>query len=210
MRKNFRTAHFVTEKESTSIKTLLRETASASVAGTAQPQDVLKNLDTMLAKMRGVKRKLAACADEEARLFRQADARIAHVGDLQSMVTFDDVKYDGWSRVRLDRLLVDYLLRQGYNESAQELAEEKGMLDLVDIDTFVQMSRTQDALRQGSVVEALAWCQDNKKELRKMDVSIPRFPRFLVSRICRSLLHLEGKKRGWVEGMDQGEAQTQC
>ena len=170
LRKNFRTAHYVSEKESSAIKALLRETATASVAGRAAPADVLRNLDAMLAKMRGVKRKLAACADEEARLARQAAARIQHLADLQAMQAVDDGRYDAWSRRRLDRLLVDYLLRHGYNATATDLAREKNLEDLVDVKTFLQMSRIQESLRRGSVQEALVWCQDNKKELRKDQV----------------------------------------
>ena len=83
----------------------------------------------------------------------------------------DDVKYEQWSRTRLDRLLVDYLLRNGYKDSAVALAQEKGIEDLVDVDTFVQMSRIRESLLKGRVTEALSWCQENKKELRKLEVS---------------------------------------
>ncbi|TDZ24223.1 Protein FYV10 [Colletotrichum sidae] len=178
LRKNFRSAHFTVEKDSTAIKSLLKETATASVNGRASPDDVLRNLDTMINRMRGVKRKLAAHADEEARLTRQAGARISHLGDLYQMHSVEDVKYEAWSRARLDRLLVDYLLRHGYNESAKALTAERGMDDLVDVETFVQMSRIQEALRGGSVTEALGWCQDNKKELRKMDSNLEFMLRF--------------------------------
>ncbi|KAF6836944.1 negative regulation of gluconeogenesis [Colletotrichum musicola] len=178
LRKNFRSAHFTVEKESTAVKSLLKETATASVNGRASPDDVLRNLDTMIARMRGVKRKLAAHADEEARLTRQSAARISHLGDLYGMHSVDDVKYEAWSRARLDRLLVDYLLRHGYNDSAKALTAEREMDDLVDVETFVQMSRIQESLRKGSVVEALAWCQDNKKELRKMDSNLEFMLRF--------------------------------
>ncbi len=121
--------------------------------------------------MRGMKRKLAAYADEEAGLHRQVDARSAHLREICDMHTVDDVKYEGWSRRRLDRLLVDYLLRNGFNASATALAEQRGMQDLVDVDTFVTMDRIRKSLLEGSVQEALAWCSDNKKELRKMEVS---------------------------------------
>lgn len=126
----------------------------------------------MISRMRGVKRKLGACAEEEARLHEQTAARIAHLDELYSMRSVDDVKYEAWSRKRLDRLLADYLWRHGYTESARELASEKGMGDLVDVDTFVGMSRIREALLNGSVAEALAWCTENKKELRKMEVRI--------------------------------------
>ena len=126
----------------------------------------------MLARMRGVKRKLTTYAEEESRLHHQTAARITHLDELYSMRSVDDVKYEAWSRRRLDRLLADYLLRHGFQKSASDLAEEKGMQDLVDVETFVNMSRIREALLNGSVTEALAWCTDNKKELRKMEASI--------------------------------------
>jgi macrophage erythroblast attacher len=86
------------------------------------------------------------------------------------MQSLDDVKYEEWSRTRLDRLLVDYLLRNGYKDSALALAKEKGIEDLVDVETFVQMSRIRESLLNRRVTEALTWCQENKKELRKMEV----------------------------------------
>ncbi|CAM1502991.1 Fc.00g077670.m01.CDS01 [Cosmosporella sp. VM-42] len=178
LRKNFRSAHFTIEKDTTALKTLLRDSATAAVSGRASQQDVLKNIDTMLARMRGVKRKLTACAEDEARLHNQAAARIAHLNDLYSMHSVEDVKYESWSRKRLDRLVADYLLRRGYNDTAKELAVQRNMEDLVDVETFASMSRIRDALKQGSVTEALAWCTDNKKELRKMDSKLEFMLRF--------------------------------
>lgn len=126
----------------------------------------------MLARMRGLKRKLAGCAEEEARLHQHTASRTKHLGELYDMQSLDDVKYEEWSRTRLDRLLVDYLLRNGYKDSAVALAKEKGIVDLVDVDTFVQMSRIRESLLNRRVTEALAWCQENKKELRKMEVCL--------------------------------------
>lgn len=87
------------------------------------------------------------------------------------MQSLDDVKYERWSRTRLDRLLVDYLLRNGYSQSAAALAQQKGIEQLVDTDTFVQMNMIKNSLRSGRVNEALAWSSENKKELRRMGVS---------------------------------------
>ncbi len=132
----------------------------------------MKGLDAMLARMRGIKRKLAAFAEEEGRLHRHEEARARHLSELYTMHGVDDVKYEVWSRTRLDRLLVDYLLRHGYNDSAHALAQERGIELLVDVETFEQMSRIRKSLLSGSVTEALAWCAagDTKKELRKINV----------------------------------------
>ncbi|KYK61453.1 negative regulation of gluconeogenesis [Drechmeria coniospora] len=178
LRKNFRSAHFTIEKDTTALKSLLKESATAAVSGRASQQDVLKNIDAMISRMRGVKRKLTAYADEESRLHLQTAARIAHLDELYSIESVDDVKYEAWSRKRLDRLLADYLLRRGFNETATELAAEKRLQNLVDVDTFVSMSHIREALLAGSVTEALAWCTENKKELRKMESKLEFMLRF--------------------------------
>lgn len=126
----------------------------------------------MIARMRGVKRKLQAHAEEEAKLHDQVDARIRHLDQLYAFTTVEDVKYEVWNRCRLDRLLADYLLRQGYTESAKELVGERSIEDLVDIDTFVAMKRIKESILNKSVTEALAWCNDNKKGLRKTEVHL--------------------------------------
>ncbi|KAI1375900.1 protein FYV10 [Hypoxylon crocopeplum] len=180
LRKNFRSAHFEVEKDGTYVKNALKETATSSVNGRISQADVLKNLDSMIARMRGVKRKLTTFADEEDRLHRQEEARVKHLSELYSIHTVDDVKYESWSRTRLDRLLVDYLLRRGYVESARALAQEKGIEPLVDLDTFEQMNRIRKCILNRSVTEALAWCTagDTKKELRKMDSNLEFMLRF--------------------------------
>jgi len=177
LRKNFKVAHFNVEKESAAVKATLKETTQASL-NNASPDDVLKNVDSMIARMRGLKRKLNACAEEETRLHQQSQSRIRHLGELYGMQSLDDVKYEEWSRTRLDRLLVDYLLRYGYKDSATVLSKEKGIEELVDVETFVQMSRIRESLRNGRVTEALAWCTENKKELRRMESNLEFMLRF--------------------------------
>jgi macrophage erythroblast attacher len=172
LRKNLRSARFEVEKDGSFVKETLKKTATDSVNGRISQQDVLEKLDQMITRMRGVKRKLTVFSEEENRLHLHEEARVKHLAELYSMYSVDDVKYEGWSRTRLDRLLTDYLLRQGYNDSARELARERGIELLVDVDTFEQMNRIRKCLLKGSVQEALAWCTsgDTKKELRKMGV----------------------------------------
>jgi macrophage erythroblast attacher len=88
-----------------------------------------------------------------------------------------DVKYEEWSRTRLDRLLVDYLLRMGYTASAGALAREKGVQELVDCEAFEQCGRVERSLRvERRVDAALAWCSDNKAALKKMAPAVSSTP----------------------------------
>lgn len=108
--------------------------------------------------------------DEEKKIQLQSRKRIQHLERLDEIPSLADVKYDQWSRVRLDRLLVDHMLRSGYLESAKQLARERGVEELVDLDVFLQCQRVSEGLRRGEVREGLVWCSENKAALKKSQV----------------------------------------
>lgn len=166
LRKNLKTAQRQIEIANKAI------TSSISAAITASPTDVLANLDATIQKAQTLKRKLEALHEEEKTLHRQQKARIRHLQALHEIPGLADVKYDAWAHVRLDRLLVDYLLRRGYAESAVALAREKGIEELVDIGVFAECGRIERSLQRGEVKEALAWCLENKQALRKINVGL--------------------------------------
>ena len=120
--------------------------------------------------MQGLKRKMEGLHEEEKVLHQQSRKRIQHLQDLYEIPGLTDVKYDEWSRIRLNRLLVDYLLRSGYSETARALAKEKGIEDLVDLDVFVQCHKIAESLRRGDTSAGLAWCVDHKPLMRKTNV----------------------------------------
>lgn len=163
LRKNLKTAQRQIEMANKAISAAAATTAVTS-------SDALANLDATLQKAQSLKRKLEALHEEEKSLHRQQKARIHHLQALHEIPGLADVKYDAWAHVRLDRLLVDYLLRQDYMESAAALAREKGIEDLVDIGVFAECGRIERSLRRGEWKEALAWCSENKQALRKINV----------------------------------------
>jgi macrophage erythroblast attacher len=166
-RRNFKNAQRVIEHSSTNMTSSLAA-ATKAASKTAAPDATLESLDTIITKMQALKRKLEALHDEEMRIHQSAQARIRHLQDLYDMKSLVDVKYDEWSRTRLSRLLVDYLLREGYSESAAHLAQSKGIADLVDVDAFVACHRIKRSLREGmSTSLALDWCKEHGKELKK-------------------------------------------
>ena len=46
-----------------------------------------------------------------------------------------------WRKVRLDRMLVEYFLRQGYYSTAMELASSSGIEDLTNIEVIINHFR---------------------------------------------------------------------
>lgn len=166
-RRNFKNAQRIIEHQSTNLLSSLTATTKAA-SKTAPSNTTLENLDAMISKMQGLKRKLEGLHEEEVRIHKSAKARLRHLQDLYEVKSLVDVKYDEWSRIRLTRLLVDYLLREGYSESAAHLAQSKGITDLVDVDAFVACHKIERSLREGmSTTLALEWCKEHGKELKK-------------------------------------------
>ncbi|KAB2573571.1 hypothetical protein BFW01_g2651 [Lasiodiplodia theobromae] len=173
-RKNFKTAQRYVEREQTFVTKEFKSAANgaAQAATTGDASATLSQLDTMINRMQGLKRKLETLHNEETNIHKATKTRIQHLDDLYGIPSLADVKYDEWSKVRLDRLLVDYLLRSGYGESAKALAKEKGIENLVDVDAFVQCERIAESLRNGRCQEALGWCGDNKQGLKKLESNL--------------------------------------
>ncbi|CAG8034944.1 unnamed protein product [Penicillium salamii] len=166
-RRNFKSVQRAVEREKEYVIPALKDTANASLSNTQTPDQTLAALDAMISRMQGLKRKMEGLQEEEKKIHNQSRKRIQHLEALHKIPSLADVKYDQWSRVRLDRLLVDHMLRSGYSDSAQKLAKERGIEDLVDLGVFTQCQRVVESLRKRETKEALQWCGENKAALKK-------------------------------------------
>lgn len=122
----------------------------------------------MIQRMQNFKRKLEKLHVEEEALHDHSSKRIRHLQDLYEISSLTDEQYEKWSKTRLDRLMVDYLLRSGYSKSATVLAESKQISHLIDLDTFVTCHKIASSLTQGETKEALGWINENKSSLKKL------------------------------------------
>lgn len=154
------------DHEQKSTTALLKD--ATNKANSASPDDTLNNIDAMIARMEKLKRKLEILHAEEQALHDQSAKRIRHLQELYHIPSLIDVKYETWSKTRLDRLTVDYLLRAGYSETASALATSKGIEDLIDLDTFTSCHKIADSIQKGDTSEALAWVRDNRESIKKL------------------------------------------
>lgn len=127
LRKTFKTAQKHFEREQGVVVAAVRDAARAAAGGDSSAEDSIKSLEAVIQRMQGYKRKVEALHEEEKILHGHERKRIAHLQDLYVVPSLVGPEYDRWSRIRLDRLLVDFLLRSGYGETAKKLAEEKGI-----------------------------------------------------------------------------------
>lgn len=141
--------------------------AATRSAGSSSTDGTIKAIDEMLKRMETMKDELQKLHDEEENLHEQTAKRVEHLQALYDIPNLLDVKYEHWSKVRLDRLIVDYLLRAGYSDTAAALASAKDVESLIDLSTFKQCHKVADSILQGSTVEALKWITRNKDALKK-------------------------------------------
>lgn len=73
-----------------------------------------------------------------------------------------------WNSQRMDRLLIDYFLRNGYRNTAEKLIELDGAEEYVDAQIFRSAYNVIDGLKRRSCIEALAWCVENRSRLKRI------------------------------------------
>ena len=77
-----------------------------------------------------------------------------------------------WKRIRFERNLADFLLREGHYDTAILLAKDSGVLPLVNADMFVACRDIESALKRRDCGPALAWCAEHKQRLTKLNSSL--------------------------------------
>ncbi|KAL3489449.1 protein fyv10 [Aspergillus germanicus] len=171
-RRNLKSVQRIVEREKEYVLPALKEAAKASMSDEQTPGQTLATLDAMISRMQGLKRKMENLHQQEREIHNQSRKRIQHLEHLYQIPSLTDVKYDQWSRIRLNRLVVDHMLRSGYTESAQQLAREKDIESLVDLNVFIQCQRIAESLRCGETKDALQWCGENKAALKKSQYNL--------------------------------------
>lgn len=144
----------------------------AAEAAAAHPEsaEVLNQIDTMIGRVKGLKRKISTLREEHETSVGKAKARIEFLSQLykEDMTDVESDKYKQWTNTRLDMLLIDYCLRNGQPVTAAELASSQGIEKLVDIEELQQCNEIERLLRvEHSTTRCQSWCQENRQFLKK-------------------------------------------
>jgi macrophage erythroblast attacher len=127
----------------------------------------------MLSRMKGLKRKLLEFERETFEIERILNSRLKHLNDLPDNLDCNSLDYEEWSNKRLSHHLVDYMLRSTnppLKKSAQTLAKEENVQDLVDEELWEEMTKVETALRDKKVEQVLSWVGENRTALKKLKV----------------------------------------
>ncbi|KAK9070499.1 hypothetical protein SSX86_010901 [Deinandra increscens subsp. villosa] len=156
-KKTIRANHRVFEKEVSAVISALPDLSQ---------DDAVLHLNSLVSRLQGLKRKLEDGSKVEHLQEQRCRARLDHL-ESAAAAAADGDNLSEWNNTRLKRILVDYMLRMSYHDTAAKLAESSNIQDLVDIDIFHEAKKVIDALQNKEVAPALAWCADNKSRLKK-------------------------------------------
>lgn len=160
LKKSIRASHRLVEKEMNAVVAGVAEAVEKNMS----KEEAVQHLSSLVSRLQGLKRKLDESNKSEQMEVQRSRARLDHLDMLQIAGKENRLK---WNNIRVDRILVDYMLRSCYYESAIKLAESSGIQELVDIDIFFDAKKVVQSLRNRDCSEALAWCTENKSKLKK-------------------------------------------
>lgn len=157
-KKTIRANHRIVEKE---VSAVISGVTDAADREEFSQDDAVQHLNSLVSRLQGLKRKLEEGSRAEHLQAQRCRARLDH------LESADADNLSEWNNTRLKRILVDYMLRMSYYDTAVKLAESSNIQDLVDIDVFQEAKKVIDALQNKEVAPALAWWADNKSRLKK-------------------------------------------
>ncbi|KAB2063602.1 hypothetical protein ES319_A10G226000v1 [Gossypium barbadense] len=157
-KKTIRANHRTAEKE---VFAVISSIADVADSNEISKDDAVLSLTSLVSRLQGLKRKLEEGSRTENLQVQNCRARLDH---LESV---DAENLSEWNNVRFKRILVDYMLRMSYYDTARKLAESSKIEELVDLEVFQEAKKVVDALKNQEVGPALAWCAENKSRLKK-------------------------------------------
>eukprot|EP00050_Salpingoeca_kvevrii_P023018 m.136629 g.136629 ORF g.136629 m.136629 type:complete len:404 (+) comp9904_c1_seq4:409-1620(+) len=159
------------------IGALARKTAAGSTSP-AQIAAALRSERTRIARLReqliesqAAERRALEVRSSCSALSQLCNARLQYLQEGHTLPT-DEPAGENWRNQRLDRLVIDALLREGMYQTAAELTRMTNLADLVDSHVFDRAHEIELALNNHDCGPALAWCAEHAERLAKLNSSL--------------------------------------
>lgn len=136
MNKKFRTTQKTLDREVSHIQQTASEIEKTIAEDHVRPKDITILLGGMVEKLQVLKRKAEESISEELQATNVCKKRIDHLKEHATLTSSGGVSQGGvnqWRRKRIDRMVVEYFLRNGYYNAAITLAEKSNIKDLTNI-----------------------------------------------------------------------------
>ncbi|KAJ1967343.1 GID complex subunit containing RING finger motif [Dispira parvispora] len=168
VKKSYRMSQKHIEKDLAFVTSSMDDMVKRSKAQNLDSDTTQRVVENMLKRLENLKRKLQDTKNDETQLIQRSKQRATHLNTLYGFTSYTSEEYREWSRTRLNRILVDYMLRKGYSRTAAQLVERANLESLADTELFEQSAVIEQSLLNHSCTKGIQWCSDNKSALRKL------------------------------------------
>ncbi|KAI8129428.1 hypothetical protein FF38_04800 [Lucilia cuprina] len=174
--KKFRVAQKTIDREVDQIQNISRDVEKAL---TTHPtvSDVSKMVGNVVQRLQVLKRKSEESINEELNAAYVCKKKLGHLkGIAQPEISSDmeiwHASIDQWKRMRMDRMVIEHLLRLGYYETANRLSNHSDIRHLTNLDIFHTSREVEEDLLSFKTTKCILWCMDNKSKLRRINSNI--------------------------------------
>uniref|UniRef100_A0A4W3IR47 E3 ubiquitin-protein transferase MAEA n=1 Tax=Callorhinchus milii TaxID=7868 RepID=A0A4W3IR47_CALMI len=158
LNKRFRAAQKNIDRETSHVTMVVAE-LEKTLSNCPAVDSVVTLLDGVVEKLSALKRKAVESIQAEDESAKLCKRRIEHLKEHSSDQA---AAVNMWKKKRMDRMMVEHLLRCGYYNTAVKLTKQSGIEDLVNIDMFLTAKEVEESLERQETATCLAWCHDNK------------------------------------------------
>ncbi|XP_064114490.1 LOW QUALITY PROTEIN: E3 ubiquitin-protein transferase MAEA-like [Macrobrachium nipponense] len=169
LNKKFRVAQKTLDREACQVTSAVSELEKVLFTDNRSASNISSLLGGVVEKLTNFKRKAEEATQDETECGRVVKRRVDHLKEHDSLSPSVVAE---WKRTRLDRLLVEYLLRAGCYSTATKLASARGTEGLTNLDVFLVAREVEQSLACRDTSKCLSWCHDNRSKLRKLNSSL--------------------------------------
>ncbi|XP_077283608.1 E3 ubiquitin-protein transferase Katazuke [Arctopsyche grandis] len=173
--KKYRQAQKTLDSEVRQVQNVVNEIESGLNKENVPAEEITRLLGGMVERLQTMKRKASEAVHEELRAGCVCKRRLEHLKEHAEAAADANTlpaSLNQWRKIRLDRMLIEYLLRHGYYKCANELADKTSLRDLTNVDIFMVAREVEQDLFNRDTGRCLQWCADNKSKLRKLKSSM--------------------------------------
>lgn len=160
LKTSFKAQQKTVERDVTWIQNTMRQ-----LHNTPSSQDSSRVLAAIIERLQNLRERMIVLHESEQSYAEVMRARLTH---MEHLTDPDQSKSE--TDKRMQRMLIEFLLRQGLSEIARKLANDGDISRLLDIELFVSSQRIVNNLKARNTEDCLNWCNKNKTLLRKNQV----------------------------------------
>lgn len=166
LNKKFRIAQKSIDREAARVGDTANELEKILKQPVVHVHEIDALVQALIDKLGGLKRKATDALSDESESAVVLKKRIDHL-KIYSEPASTPMAIQHWRQKRIERQVVDYLLRAGYYDTACKFAAHVGIEYLTNLGVFAAAKEVVEALKRHELSKCLEWCYENRSKLRR-------------------------------------------